>query len=177
MTKKVSIEKHYCDSCIFVAFLNLEPKYYDKCKNLLDAAESGQIELFTSTFTMAEVNYIKDEYYKKQGFKPLTSQQKEDIIRDFFHSSWIKFVGFDRESAEINRYISRTFQIKPFDALHLATSIRLQVDYFNTIDGPLLRKIRDSPDTIDNSIAYEPHYPRKVIVQEPFVSGWTPKLF
>jgi hypothetical protein len=60
--------------------------------------------------------------------------------------------------------------LKPFDSLHLATAIRMKVDYFNTTDTDFLKKFKEP-------ICYLPNYPKKIIVQEPHVEGYQPLLF
>lgn len=160
-------EFHYCDSGVFIGFLNQEPKEFSRCKSVLDAAESGQIKVFTSTFTMAEVVYIKNDR--------LSDEQKEEMIQRLFSNPWIIPIGFDRETAKINRYIVRKFKIKPFDALHLATAIRMKVDYFDTTDGVLLRKVEEVVGS--NFVSYPPEFPKKIVLQKPFVKGQTLSLF
>ncbi|QKQ75600.1 type II toxin-antitoxin system VapC family toxin [Nostoc sp. TCL240-02] len=157
----MSKQRHYCDSCVFLGFLNNESDKIYECKTILQAAEEGVIELFTSTFTMAEVIKIKGEAE--------LDESKEHIIDQLFKQSWIKVVNFEREMAQINRHLVWTYKLKPFDALHLATAIRLKVDYFNTTDQALIKKI---PATV----GYLADYP-EVIVQKPHVEGYTPRLF
>jgi predicted nucleic acid-binding protein len=163
---KSKLKRHYCDSGVFISFLNEEPENLEKSKNLLLAAEANHIELFTSTHTMAEVVYIKDDSQNEE--------QQEKAIANLFNNHWISLIGFDREAAEVSRYLCRKFQLKPFDALHLATAIRNKMDYFDTFDNRLLKNIKHhSPEGL---IGYPPHYSDGVIVQEPSVEGWTNSL-
>ncbi|MHC5731024.1 MAG: type II toxin-antitoxin system VapC family toxin, partial [Nostoc sp.] len=135
--------------------LNNESDKVYECRTILQAAEEGVIELFTSAFTMAEVIKIKGEAE--------LDESKEHVIDQLFKQSWIKVVNFEREMAQINRHLVWTYNLKPFDALHLATAIRLKVDYFNTTDQTLIKKI---PATV----GYLADYPG-VIVQKPHVEG------
>jgi len=168
---KNKLEQHYCDSGVFISFFNKEPENYQKAKNLFLAAQGNQIELFTSTHTMAEVFYIKDEYYEQ----PLTDEEKEKVIKDLFNNDWIILIGFDRETAEISRHLCRKFQLSPFDALHLSTAVRKQVDYFDTFDNKLENIIKNQSH---NGVADSPPlYNKGVILQEPVVHGWTNSLF
>ena len=97
MKKKASQEQHYCDSCIFIGFLSQEPDKFQRCKNIIEAAESSYITLYTSTFTMAEVVKIK--------VNTLSETQQEKIIQSLFSNLWINLVAFERETAEISRYL------------------------------------------------------------------------
>ena len=94
----------------------------------------------------------------------------EKIIQSLFSNLWINLVAFERETAEISRYLVRKYKLKPFDSLHLATAIRMQVDYFNTTDTKMIKKL---PQTV----SYLPNYPKEVMIQEPFIRGYQPRLF
>lgn len=162
--KKSTAEKHYCDSGVFIGFLNEETDKFEDCRNILLAAEQEYIELYTSAFTMAEVVYIKSS----QATRELTAVEQEEIIHQLFSNNWIRLVQFERETAEINRYLVRNYRLTPFDALHLATAIRMKVDYFNTTDSKSIIKKVTSP------VDCPPNYPKKIIIQKPFVQGFQP---
>ena len=153
-------ERHYCDSCVFLGFLNNEPDKFDECRTVLCAAEEGVIELFTSQFTQAEVIKIKGQTE--------LDESKENIIDQLFDQSWVKTANFEREMARICRSLCWTYGIKPYDALHIATAIRLRVDFFDTTDKPLM-------DKLPERIGYLPDYP-EVTIQRPFVNGYSPPI-
>ncbi|MHC5719718.1 MAG: type II toxin-antitoxin system VapC family toxin, partial [Nostoc sp.] len=75
-------QRHYCDSCVFLGFLNNESDKVYECRAILQAAEEGVIELFTSAVTMAEVIKIKGEAE--------LDESKEHVIDQLFKQSWIK---------------------------------------------------------------------------------------
>ena len=106
----------------------------------------------------------------KVKIEDLSETQQEKIIQALFSNLWINLVAFERETAEISRYLVRNYKLKPFDSLHLATAIRMQVDYFNTTDMIMIKKL-------PQAVSYLPNYPKEVIIQEPFVKGYQPKLF
>lgn len=162
MKNKDTKAQHYCDSCIFIGFLNQEPDKFQQCKDIIEAAELDYIKLYTSAFTMAEVVKIK--------VNNCSEIEQEQIIKLLFSNPWINLVAFERETSEISRYLVRTYNLKPFDSLHLATAMRMRVDYFNTTDITMIKKL---PETI----SYPPNYPKEVIIQEPFVQGYQPQLF
>jgi predicted nucleic acid-binding protein len=112
---------------------------------------------------MAEVVYIKPAL----GKEPLPVETQEEIISQLLNSTWLERVSFELDMTEINRYLLRQFgggkrALQPYDSVHLATAIRMKVDYFNTIDGELIRRL-------PNEISYPPRYLKPVIIQRPFV--------
>lgn len=159
--------KHYCDSCVLIGFLSQEADKFEQCKSVLESAQLGKIELYTSAFTMAEVVKIKSDL-------DLDIEKQEEIINNLFANDWMRTVNFERETAEISRYIVRKYGLKPFDSLHLATAIRMQVDYFDTTDYDTLIK------KLPQQVSYSPNlqkYPDPVIIQKPFVHGYQPSIF
>lgn len=57
-------DRRYWDSCAFLGWLNNEQGKAEKCEGVLDAAESGSIEIVTSALTLTEV-------IKRKGDKPI----------------------------------------------------------------------------------------------------------
>jgi predicted nucleic acid-binding protein len=156
---------HYLDSGVFSGFLNgeAEPENFAECETIIRAAEQGIIRAFTSAFTMGEVVYIKPA----PGKKSLPVEVQEEIISQLLNSAWLERVSFEPDMAEINRYLLRQYgggkkSLQPYDSVHLATAIRMKVDYFDTIDGELIKRL-------PNAISYPPRYPKPVIIQRPFV--------
>ena len=156
---------HYLDSGVFSGFLNgeAEPKNFAECEAIIRAAEEELIRAFTSAFTMGEVVYIKTAPGKAQ----LSVEVQEEIISQLLSSAWLERVSFEPDMAEINRYLLRQYgggkkALKPYDSVHLATAIRMKVDYFNTIDDALIKRL-------PSSISYPPRYSKPVIIQRPFV--------
>lgn len=156
---------HYLDSCVFSGFLNgeAEPDNFTECESVIRAAEQGIIRAYTSVLTLGEVVYIKPA----PGRDPLPVEDQEKIISQLLSSTWLERASFEPDMAEINRYLLRQYgggkkALKPYDSVHLATAIRMKVDYFDTIDGELIKRL---PEAIN----YPPRYPKPVIIQRPFV--------
>ncbi|MDX2231328.1 MAG: type II toxin-antitoxin system VapC family toxin [Leptolyngbyaceae cyanobacterium bins.349] len=161
------IPLHYIDSGVFSGFLNgeAEPENFTECEIVIRAAEQGLIRAFTSALTMGEVIYIKPA----PGKEAFEIELQEQIISDLLNSVWLERVSFEPDMAEINRYLLRTYgegkgkrALKPLDSIHLATAIRMKVDYFDTIDDELIKRL-------PKSVSYPPRYPKPVIIQRPFV--------
>lgn len=166
------IQHHYLDSCVFSGFLNgeSEPNNFAECEAIIRAAEQGLIKAYTSTFTIAEVVYIKSVPNRQ----PLSIEEQEEIISQLFSSTWLERVGFEPDMAEINRYLIRKYGegrrgLKPYDSVHIATAIRMKVDFFNTVDNELIQRL-------PNSINYPPRYLDPVIIQRPFVDKFQMQL-
>jgi predicted nucleic acid-binding protein len=158
---------HYLDSGVFSGFLNgeAEPENFAECESIIRAAEQGLIRAYTSAFTMGEVVYIKPAPNRE----PLSEETQEEIISQLLNSPWLERVSFEPDMAEINRYLLRQYgggrkSLKPYDSVHLATAIRMKVDYFDTIDDTLIRNL-------PKEVSYPPRYPKPVIIQRPFVDG------
>ncbi len=156
---------HCLDSGVFSGFLNgeAEPDNFAECESVIRAAEQGIIKAFTSAFTLAEVVYIKPA----PGKESFSVEAQEEIISQLLNSVWLERVSFEPDMAEINRYLLRQYgggkkALQPYDSLHLATAIRMKVDYFNTIDGELIKRL-------PKEVTYSPRYPKPVIIQRPFV--------
>lgn len=158
--------RHYLDSGVFQGFLNgeAEPENFDECHAVIQAAEDGLIEAFTSAFTMGEVVYIK----AAPGKEPLPDEEQEDIIASLMNAYWLQRASFEPDMAEINRYLLRLYgnsgknSLRPFDSVHVATAIRLKVNYFDTLDDRLI-------SLLPPQVSYPPRYPDPVIIQRPFV--------
>ncbi len=154
--------KHYVDSCILIGYLNEETDKFKACRDVIQAAEDGVIEVFTSELTGVELIKLG----KEGEFS--NDEEMDSIIEDLIHnSSWLQTLSFEREMATITRNLRRKYRLKSFDAIHLASAIRHRVDYFDTTDLSDFRK-HGMPD----SIGYPPEYD-PVVIQYPAVEGYT----
>lgn len=127
----------YWDACTWIAYLNKEEKIalrdgstenrFSMCRYVLDRAEKGEIEIATSTFTLAEV--CKD--VKIKALKNLSG---------FFDRSYIlmvpvdKGIGLKAQDMQVNGEIN----LKPPDAVHLASAYRGSAKEFHTFDKRIL---------------------------------------
>ena len=95
-------------------------------ENILDDASKGRWSILTSTFTLAEV--LKDRN------QPILTEDQERRIDAFFKHEYIKLVTLDRIVAEHARKLARTHNLRPADAVHLASAIRAKADQLLTWD-------------------------------------------
>jgi predicted nucleic acid-binding protein len=139
------MDYRYWDAVTFLGWLSEEPDKVPDCKPVLDAAEAGNVTIVTSALTIAEVLWLK-------GHKKVEASHAKKI-EAFFRHSWIVVREVDRFVAEDARELVWNKNVKPKDAIHLATALRqdVQFDQFDTFDGDLIRlsgMLGDPPLTI-----------------------------
>jgi len=128
--------RRYWDSNAFLGWLNREPESVDACDGIIDEAKAGRCEIVTSTFTFAEVFWVRGV--------PLKSDQIHAIDQLFRHK-WIIPARLDRPTAELARELLQEFaqddDLTPRDSVHLASAIRARklggVVCFDTWDKKL----------------------------------------
>ena len=131
----MSPEQIYWDSVCFLGFLKKEQGKVAKCREVLDRAERGEVLIVTSVLTLTEVLWIRN--------KPRVPKADAEQVRDFFESSYIFAVDVSREIAEEAREIVWNFDIRPKDAIHVATAIHAGVGVLETFDRGLIGKSGD----------------------------------
>jgi predicted nucleic acid-binding protein len=128
----------YWDACAWIAFINKEmpadgnaitrPRF-EMCRDTLKRAESGDIEIVTSAFTLAEV-------CKRQ---PDQSSPAINLAA-FFDQKYILLVPVDKQIALQAQHLqlAGVIGLKPPDAIHLASALVANVPTFHTFDKKLL---------------------------------------
>lgn len=139
------MDYRYWDSCCFLCWLKKEPEH-EKCKGVLESAESGKLKIVTSAYTIAEVIYLK-----KNGHSKISKTDSDEICR-FFESDYIIPINVDRYVAEDARNLLWRYKaLRPADAIHVASAIKAGVYVFNTFDDYLIKQsgtIGEPPLTI-----------------------------
>ena len=102
------------------------------CRQVLNLAANGDVEIITSALTIAEVLNLR-------GRQPIQADKRKQVT-DFFKRSYIIPVSITRRVAEESRDLVWDHGIEPKDALHVATALSAKVDVFNTFDQPLIGK-------------------------------------
>jgi predicted nucleic acid-binding protein len=121
-------ERVYWDSCVWLGVLNDEPDKMDSARWLIERAERGEVEIWTSTITLAEV------YKVRQGDADPEADKKLD---DFLSQSYIVHVQVDQDVAMEARRLLRAKLPglrKPYDAVHLACAVWHDIETFHTFD-------------------------------------------
>ena len=101
------------------------------CGSVLQAAEDGKLELVTSAFTITEV-------LQPKGERPL-SPEKRALVQRFFRRPEFVIVNVDRRLAEYAQRYFWDFNIKPKDAIHVASAVYAGVPVLETFDEGLIR--------------------------------------
>jgi predicted nucleic acid-binding protein len=128
----------YWDACAWISYINKEmngpgspykdPRF-DMCRETLKSAESGEIEIVTSAFNLAEVCKRKPDPNSPALNLPA-----------FFDQSYILLVPVDKAIGLKAQYLqlSGAVKRKPPDAIHLASALVHSIPVFHTFDDGLL---------------------------------------
>jgi predicted nucleic acid-binding protein len=145
-------ERPYVDSNVYIALLKgtkKEPVKAELAAEILHLAETGQFNVYASTFIEAEVIKAPGET------SPLTPGQ-ESTIATYFENDWIVWLEVDRLIAQEARRVARDFGMKPPDAVHVATALKAGCDQFLTWDEKL-HKNEPNGRVVDGVTICEPH--------------------
>jgi len=148
----------YWDSSCFLAWLKPEPARYDACKEVLRAAEQGQVQIVTSTISLTEVI--------KLNKGPIQiPHEAEKAISAFFKQEYIVLLQLTRFIGEAARALIWAYPaLRPKDAIHAATAMKANALDLHTFDKdflPLDGKLGSSGLRIA-----EPHMPQKSLALE-----------
>jgi hypothetical protein len=129
------MDYRYWDSVTFLGWLAEEADKVSDCKPVIEAAEAGDVTLVTSALTIPEVLWLKGQPDKKLG------PDKAKKVEAFFRHTWIVIREVDRFVAEAARELVWSKNVKPKDAIHLATALLQDVlyDQFDTFDTGLIK--------------------------------------
>lgn len=128
----------YWDAAAFLGWLATEEEREELCRPVIRAAENGELVLVTSALTLAEVLWLR-------GNDKIPRDRAEEV-RAFFLHKYITVRDVDRTTAERAREMVWDFNVKPKDALHVATALdthaRLEkgIEQFDTFDDDLIGK-------------------------------------
>lgn len=137
------VPRHYWDACVFASYIDGLPDRAPIIHDLLQACSNGDVLIFTSHLSIAEVAFAETE--KNKG--ALNADQEARIDALWMPPSKIKMV----EVSEIIAYEARLLMrqglpegwaLKPNDAIHLASAKHSQATRVCTYDKPL-RKYKD----------------------------------
>lgn len=126
----------YWDSCVPLSYLNDDPSRVPIIEELFKQARAEEIELLTSAVSRVEVAFVQSE--KADGV--LDAEAEEAIEAFWSPGSPIKTVEFydliaDSAKALIRKGIEQDWgNLKPMDAIHIATAQRMQVSEMHSYD-------------------------------------------
>ena len=123
----------YWDSNAFLGWLAEESDKVDYCRPVIEAAEAGRVRILTSALTIPEVLWIKGQ--------DRISADSAAKVEAFFRHEWIVIRELDRFIAEDARALVWSHNVKPKDAVHLATALKrdVPIEQLDTFDVPLIR--------------------------------------
>jgi len=136
-----SVPRYYWDACVFLAYISGEQSRLPDLEALLDSAEKGEIEIYTSELSVVEVAFAATE--GASGLLDPAIEHKINSLWDF--PSPVKRIDIypliTREARGLIRVALSTpgQKIKPPDAIHMATARRLGVDALHTYEDQAAR--------------------------------------
>ena len=122
----------YWDSCNWIGLINEDPGKIEPLRYIYQQGQNGEIEIFTSTFALAEVFRLKCEDSEKQ-----LPEEKDQIFEETLDQDFVVYVQLTREIGRYaRRLLRRTEGLRvPQDAIHLASAAWHNVDELQTFDG------------------------------------------
>ena len=162
-------KKVFWDSCVFITLLSKwkEREWIDKqqiCKNCLQEAIDGKVEIYISTVTIVEVSKTHES-----NIPPIPDEIRENIIR-LIDQPFIKVISADLARAkEARARIWEYSWLKPADAIHLACALHAKSDEIFTYDGKGTQKgLLD----LNGLIGTPP-----LTIRHPYFEGNQPNMF
>ena len=128
---------YYVDSCCIIDLLQGTPDRIDALKDLFERSYQGQVHLFTSTLSIAEVAGLK---HKANPSKTIPIPLDDAYNKLFKNNSLLTLVEPSRFIATEARDLIRAFLakgetgLKGADAIHIASALRVKARVFYTYD-------------------------------------------
>jgi len=126
----VSVERIYWDSDPFLGWLQNEAGKVDLCSGTIKRAQDGEVLIVTSALTIAEVLWRRNA--------PKLAEDKLSLLRKFFRRSHIRVVNVSRVIAEEAQDVVMNYNVRPKDAVHVASAIHHGINILETFDEGLL---------------------------------------
>lgn len=134
----------YLDSSLFIAFLRQETiptasgaARADVARRILDDAVAGRIRAVTSVMTVAEVRYISGD--------ALPAAEELRLINRILQHPSITMAAIDITIALQGQFWGREYNLKPADAIHLATAVQYHCDELLVWDDAFVRRVNRRP--------------------------------
>ena len=118
----------YFDSMLFAYYIEANPEFGPRVKQIYASIAKRQDTLCTSVFTIGEI--LTGPY--KKGTQDIVS-----AIRNVIRPPNVELIPFDLSTADRYAKIRSTNSVSPADAIHLASAAEGRVDLFLTNDHRL----------------------------------------
>jgi len=137
---------------MWIALINREPGSFESCKYVIEMAQKGEVEIWTSAFTYAEV-FKRRCHNESCGISP----QDDTNFEDYLTQGFITLIQVDRDVGIAARRLLRNNPKlgKPQDAIHLASALLENLDELHTFD-------REDLLALNNKIACPNGVPLKI---------------
>lgn len=156
--------KYYWDACAWIALIQQEAGRFDALSYVIDEAKNGNVEIWTSNFTLAEV-------YKRpcDGEKKGLSVAEDVPFEDYILQNFITRVQVDFDVGTLARRLLRLYPAisKPQDGIHLATALLNNIDELHTYDRQDLLDLSGIIERKDGSKLKICHPPARPVPARP----------
>ncbi|MCY4263883.1 MAG: PIN domain-containing protein [Gammaproteobacteria bacterium] len=125
--------KYYWDACIWIELIKqTNADRTECCRHVYEEAKKSKVEIWTSTFTLAEV--WKKKCYENHIGIP---EKKDGAFEDLIESDLIKKINVNVDIGNLARRLLRKHPRigKPQDAIHVASCIYADLDELHTFDN------------------------------------------
>lgn len=123
--------RYYWDACMWIALIRREVNRFEACRHIIEQAQRGDAEIWTSTFTYAEV------YKRKCSDSQSGIEQADDqAFEDYLEQNYVKRIQVDVDVGRAARRLLRAHPSigKPQDAVHVASALIENVGVLHTFD-------------------------------------------
>ncbi len=121
----------YWDTMLFIYWLEDNPQYAKRVKQIQSRMRERRDQLLTGAFTFGEV--LAGVYRRRDA-------QRAGEVRALLQEAVAEVLPFDLETADHYARIRATLEVTPADAMHLAAAAHAGTDLFLTNDRRLLGK-------------------------------------
>lgn len=146
----MAAKRVYWDSCVWLGLINEEPDKLPRCQHVIQLARAGDVEIWTSALTLAEVFKVT-----QSGGAPQTIPPESDAkFEDFLDQDFVVIAQVDVDTGRLARRLLRQHGKlkKPPDAIHLATAVLNDLDEFHTFDGTNLLPLNGEVNRADGVV-------------------------
>jgi predicted nucleic acid-binding protein len=134
---------------MWIALIKREEGRFDRCRHIIEMAQRGEVQVWTSDFTLAEV-------FKRRcgsGMAGIDAVDDE-AFEDYIEQDFVFRVQVDSDIGKAARRLLREHPTlnKPQDAIHLASALFYDIDELHTFDHYELLALSDTIQRRDGNL-------------------------